>query len=117
MRSVARSGHVIWRIERDEHDVLRIVDRRNTDKRDDLVLDRIAVFIKHVDFFGRTGLAAHAVARGLGRTRRAVGDDVLHHLAHGLRRFLADDLPQNRALVGLHDAAVAVQHLTDHVWL
>ena len=108
MRSVARSGHVIWRIERDEHDVLRIVDRRNTDKRDDLVLDRIAVFIKYVDFFGRTGLAAHAVARGLGRTRRTVGDDVLHHLAHGLRRFLADDLPQDCALVGLHDAAVAV---------
>ena len=77
-------------------------------EHDHLVPDRIAVFIKHVDLLGRTGLAAHTVARGLGRARRTVGDDVLHHFAHGLRRFLADDLPQNGSLIGLHNAAVAV---------
>ena len=117
VRRVAGAGNIVRRIKRNEHDIFGVVNRRNADERNDFVFNRLAVFIVGIDFFRGAGLAAHAVAGGLRRARRAVGDDVLHHFAHCRRRFLADDLAQNGPLVGFDDVAVAVEHLADNVRL
>ena len=105
------------RVERDEHGVFRIVNGRDTDEGDDLVLDLIAVLVVFVQLFGRTGLTADAVAGGLGSGGRALGDDLLHEAAHCLGRLLADDLPQNGLFVPLNRIAVSVQHLTHDIGL
>ena len=104
-------------IERDKDDVFRVVDRRNADEGDDLVLDLIAVLVVFVQLFGRAGLAADAVAGRPGRGGRALGDDLLHERAHRLGGLLADDLPQDGLFVFLYGIAVRVHDLAHDIGL
>ena len=105
------------RVKRDKDDIFRVVNGRDADKGDDLVLDLIAVLVVFVQLFGRAGLAADTVAGGFGRRSRALGDDLFHKAAHCFGRLLADDLPQDGLFVPLDHVAIGVQNLAHDIRL
>ena len=100
-----------------QNNILRVLHGGDPHKGHDLILDPLAVFIKHIDLLAGAGLSADRIAGYVGIFRGTLRDHGTNELPHGPGGGFLNGPADHRGLLPQNRVPVGAEHLRDDIGL